>query len=266
MKKTLINIRTLLTTGLALSAVTAISIATPLAAFTPPTFAAPQANAQCTTTPSKLSASYILESSDGAQSRNSELVLYRNGKTVAHHYPQTQITESWYLSPNQQVKPTRSFDSAKRAIEYQPGEKVHGKTETDWDYRNNLISQALLSQLDLVKETGTGCELTRHYSKTIGHTKISVQWAVEQSLLLEYSWQQDNKKEMWTLTEVNHDAKEVDRFFEQRSQYQTTDFADIGDDHSDPFLTKMVTLGFIEKGASGFYDDKGNALAGGHHH
>ncbi len=93
-----------------------------------------------------------------------------------------------------------------------------------------------------------------------------MQWDVEQSLLLEYSWQQDNKKEMWTLTEVNHDAKEVDRFFAQRSQYQTTDFADIGDDHSDPFLTKMVTLGFIEKGASGFYDDKGNALAGGHHH
>ena len=47
MKKTLINIRTLLTTGLALSAVTAISI------VTSPTFAAPQANAQCATTHSK---------------------------------------------------------------------------------------------------------------------------------------------------------------------------------------------------------------------
>ncbi|QHJ09945.1 hypothetical protein FX988_00153 [Paraglaciecola mesophila] len=224
------------------------------------------ASVQCATDPTKLSASYTLESSNGVQHRNSELVLYRNGKTVAHHYPQTQITESWYQSPNQQVKPTRFFDSAKRAIEYQPGEKVHGKTETDWNYRNNLISQSLLSQLDLIKETGKGCELTRHYSKTIGDTKISVQWAVEQSLLLEYSWQQDNKKEIWTLAQVTHDAKEVDRFFAQRSHYQTTDFADIGDDHSDPFLTKMVTLGFIEKGASGFYDDKGNALAGGHHH
>ncbi|MFT6897794.1 MAG: hypothetical protein ACJA13_002205 [Paraglaciecola sp.] len=44
------------------------------------------------------------------------------------------------------------------------------------------------------------------------------------------------------------------------------DVSDIGDDHSDPFLIKMVTLGFIEHGASGFYDDKGNALEGAHHH
>ena len=35
--------------------------------------------------------------------------------------------------------------------------------------------------------------------------------------------------------------------------YQTTDFADIGDDHTDPFLTDMVHQGFIEHGSDGVY-------------
>ena len=42
--------------------------------------------------------------------------------------------------------------------------------------------------------------------------------------------------------------------------------ADIGDDHTDPFLTNMVNQGFIEAGASGFYDQNGNAIGEGHRH
>ncbi|WP_233269128.1 hypothetical protein [Paraglaciecola sp. L1A13] len=227
---------------------------------------AAQSFAQCDVSSSTLSASYQLESTNGLHQHASDLVLWRNGRTVAHQYLQTHITESWYLSSNQQIKPTRYFDTQQRAIEYQPGEKVHGKAESDWDYRNQLISNSLLSQLDIIKETGTGCERTQFYSKTIGGTQINVKWLVGQALPSYYSWTKGAKHETWTLQKVNHDDKQISDFFAHLGNYQTTDFADIGDDHSDPFLNKMVTLGFIEKGASGFYDDQGNALDGGHHH
>lgn len=226
----------------------------------------PTVYAQCDVSSSKLSATYQLDSVSGEKHNSTDLILWRSGNTVAHQYPQTHITESWYLSKNQQIKPTRFFDQAKRAIEYQPGEKVHGKTESDWDYRNSLISQSLLSQLDLTGESGNGCERVKHFSKSIGQTHIQVSWLVNQGLVSQYSWQNGNKKESWQLQSVSTKVAPIDDFFAQRADYQTTDFADIGDDHTDPFLTKMVTLGFIEQGASGFYDDKGNALDGGHHH
>lgn len=227
---------------------------------------ASQAFATCDISPTKLTASYQITATDGNKHHTSELVLWRNGKTVAHQYPQTHITESWYLAKNQLIKPTRFFDNEQRAIEYQPGEKVHGKAESDWNYRYKLISDTLLSQLNVQQETGAGCEQTRIYTKSMGDTKIEVRYLTQQNLVSYYSWQKGSTQEVWTLQNVTSDTRKINVFFDRRAAYQSTDFADIGDDHSDAFLTKMVTLGFIEKGASGFYDDKGHALDGGHQH
>jgi hypothetical protein len=39
--------------------------------------------------------------------------------------------------------------------------------------------------------------------------------------------------------------------------YQTTDYADIGEDHTNKFITKMVTSVHIGGLASGIYNDEG---------
>ena len=52
--------------------------------------------------------------------------------------------------------------------------------------------------------------------------------------------------ETWELTSLNLDKTEIAAEFAAREQYLSTDYADIGDDHTDPFLTQMVNLGFIE--------------------
>ena len=69
----------------------------------------------------------------------------------------------------------------------------------------------------------------------------------------------------WTLQDVNYNA-DTNTFFAKRESYQSTDYADIGDDHTDPFLTKMVNQGFIEAGASGYYDQHGQAIGSSHTH
>ena len=66
--------------------------------------------------------------------------------------------------------------------------------------------------------------------------------------------------ESWSLQSVQLDSDKISHFFKSRHSYFSTDFADIGDDHTDPFLTKMMNLGFIEKGASGIYDTQGNPM------
>lgn len=69
-----------------------------------------------------------------------------------------------------------------------------------------------------------------------------------------------------TLDKVKFDKAAVMQQFANWDSFQTTDYADIGDNEGDPFLAKMINLGFIEHGASGFYDASGKALGGGHSH
>ncbi|MEZ9367904.1 hypothetical protein AB4140_03605 [Shewanella sp. 10N.286.51.B2] len=230
--------------------------------------------AQCDLSSSSLQASYQLTSTDSPVSQHqnkSSLNLWRQGNTVAHQYPQTDITESWFLLNNKQIKPTRFFDGYQRGIEYQPGEVVHGKSEHDWSYRYQFISDKLISQLTLSTETGKGCERQQVLTQTSANSKIELVWLPELQLISRFSWTkgqgQHQTHEQWQLTELSHDANKIAAFFRQLNHYKMTDYADIGDDHSDEFLTNMVTLGFVEHGASGFYDTEGKALSGnGHAH
>lgn len=223
--------------------------------------------AQCKVNNSVLRADYQLTFYKNAQlSHQSQLILWRQGDTVAHQYPQTDITESWYLLKNQQIKPTRFFDHYQRAIEYQPGEQVHGKSEKDWLYRYQLVSEKLMAQLSLERESGTGCERQQVFSHKTANSNIELTWLPEQQLLSHFRWQKGEVSEVWQLVEQNHDEQTIKTFFKKLDQYKSTDYADIGDDHSDPFLTNMVTMGFVEHGASGFYDVNGQAIGGEHNH
>lgn len=225
-----------------------------------------QSIAQCQIDHTTLRADYQLTFySDKHMTRQSELILWRQGDTVAHQYPQTHITETWYLSKNQQIKPTRYFDEYQRAIEYQPGEQVHGKSERDWLYRYQLVSENLLAQMTLKQESGSGCERQQVFVHHSTNSSIELTWLPEQQLLSHFRWQKAEVSEEWQLVAQNHDEKTIKTFFNKLDQYKSTDYADIGDDHSDPFLTKMVTLGFVEHGASGFYDTQGKLLDGHDH-
>ncbi|WP_233267257.1 DUF4840 domain-containing protein [Paraglaciecola sp. L3A3] len=202
-------------------------------------------------------------------SKTTELILWRKKNTVAHQYPSTLVSEMWQLVPNskkQLIKPTRFFEAHKRAIEYQPGETVHGKKETDWSYRLQLISDTFLNTMTLTNQLDKGCDSIDYLSKKDTDSEITIEWLPERKLVKSFTLVSDHHQEKWQLVKLTEQAKIIQSYFTALDKYQTTDFADIGDDHTDPFLTNMVTLGFIEPGASGFYDDKGKALSGGHHH
>lgn len=202
---------------------------------------------------------------NGKNVRSSALSLWRMGNKVAHQYPATQITEVYTLVRNKLIKPIRYFDSHQRAIEYQPGETIHGKRETDFTYRYQLISDTFIDKMTLVGSAGKNCHQTDTYELKTATRTFKLVWRVKQQLIERFDIEQDNMHRTWTLTNADFDAK-VSSFFAKRATYQSTDYADIGDDHTDPFLTKMVTQGFIEAGSSGFYDQHGNALEGEHNH
>ena len=207
----------------------------------------------------------ISTTSPSKTSRTTSLHLWRNGNKVTHEYPATNITESWTLVRNKFIKPTRFFDAHQRAIEYQPGETIHGKKESDFSYRYQLISDKLIDVMTLDTVGGKGCNTVEYYSldNSQGHFKLA--WLPHLKLIESFSVDKSGYVREWKLKTVDFNKNTKD-FFTKRQNYQSTDYADIGDDHTDPFLTKMVTQGFIEAGASGYYDEHGHSIGEGHSH
>ena len=118
-------------------------------------------------------------------------------------------------------------------------------------------------------EHGWNAEETAHNLLTSlkkdGKT-ISLKWLPHYRLIKSFSKETEVGKSSWILEDKIIDPKQIKKAFTAWENYQTTDYTDIGDNESDPFLMKMINLGFVEHGASGFYDAQGNTLEGEHHH
>ncbi len=190
-----------------------------------------------------------------ALNKQTELHLYRTERAVAHHYPATQITEAWELNAANMIKPTRFFDAHARAIEYQPNESVHGKIEKDFSYRYQLISERVLQKAHVEKTVSEGCQLAQVLHVKTKNREFEVEYLPNIKTVVSFVMKDLNGNilERWKLTEKSSDRTIAVSFFDVRYAYQSDDFADIGDAHHDPFLNSMVNLGFIEAGASGFY-------------
>ncbi|MEG3766864.1 hypothetical protein [Alteromonas sp. 14N.309.X.WAT.G.H12] len=211
-------------------------------------------------------AQYSLKAMQKDHVKGSTLTLWRKPNVVAHQYPDAHITQVWE-HVHQRVKSTRFFDAYSRGIEYQPGDKVDGRVDNDWDYRNQLLTPAFLATLSLQKTTGSGCNQQAVYTNGATENAIQLVWLPQLQLISSLSMDNNDKeKTTWTLVSLEHNQSDITAFFAQRNGYQTTDYADIGDDHTDPFLTNMVNQGFIEAGASGFYDTEGRAIGSHSHH
>ena len=194
------------------------------------------------------------------------LILWRNGKQVAHEYSEKDITEIWELTPKGMLRMVLNFDDHKRGIEYQPNEINEGHGERDWSLKNQLISDSLIKSMQLESTQGADCEKTETYTITNNDKTISLEWLVNQRLIKTYQEKSSSENLTWELEKTTSDPVKVKQFFNTKYSYQTTDYTDIGDNESDPFLIKMINLGFIAHGHSGFYDSQGNSLGENHQH
>ncbi|MEH6397283.1 hypothetical protein [Pseudoalteromonas sp.] len=190
-----------------------------------------------------------------------QFTLWRTPHQVAEQG--SELVEVWQQLRNQQIRPIRYFQAHQRGIEYQPTE-VQG--EQDWSTKYQLVSDDFIAKMTLKSEQGEGCEQLQNYQLVQGDTKIELAWLVNKKLVSSMRISKPQLTQTLTLDKVKFDKAAVMQQFANWDSFQTTDYADIGDNEGDPFLAKMINLGFIEHGASGFYDASGKALGGGHSH
>ncbi len=226
--------------------------------------------AECHYDAKEIAGKYTIEikDSDSGKLLNKEhLNVWRMGNSVAYENIDTQITEIWSLVSNGQVKPDRYFDEYKRGIEYQPADINNGKGETHWSAKYQIISEADIKKMQLEKTTGNACDELNHYVNHAAKNKFKLAWLTQLNLPKEMSYTQGKTLVTWKLQELMIDKEQIKATFVKRQNYGVTDYADIGDNESDPFLLKMINLGFVGH-ASGVYSANGEqmALEGEHHH
>ncbi|MBW8191473.1 hypothetical protein K0504_10535 [Neiella marina] len=224
--------------------------------------------ANCVLDKQHLSANYTLTRTfDIGRSQTKSLTLWRNANEVALQYPQEKITEVWTRGHDGRSRPVRYFDQYQRGIEYFPDEVKNSRSEQVWQTKYQLIDDEFRSSMALVASTGSGCQRTETYELKKQGKIYRLVWQPQSQLVVEYREKAMSQDFVIKLQEVSQEDDKIEQFFVSRQAYQTTDYADVGDNESDPFLRKMMNLGFVSHGASGFYSADGKPLGGsGHAH
>lgn len=225
-----------------------------------------QAN-ECEIDATVIGAAYKVQDSNQAGQHNEfEMTLWRDDRRVAHEYKDTHMTNLWEQVSNGSVRLVRFFDEDHRAIEYQPGEVQYDNDTNQWQRMYQLVTQQMLQDMELTSSKGQGCDLEQHYQLEKDGVMISMIWLSNLNLVSEMTETTEAGSRHWQMSELINEQSKVKAAFSERDAYQSTDYADIGDNESDPFLMKMINLGHISHGASGFYDEDGHQLGGGHAH
>jgi hypothetical protein len=237
-----------------------------LTAITFPLFASASDTCQSTA----FMATYNIEQTthDAASNKQNQLVLLRAQNSVFHINNQ-QVATQWTTLPHNHMKKTSYFIDDKRAIEYEATKTISNQA---WQYHAQLLHPLFQKQSTLIETTGQGCDKLEHYQQQKNTKTVDIWWFPAKKLVQRISTTLSDKTESadkavnWQLAEVTYDNKMIQQQLDTFSEYQSTDFADIGDNESDPFFRKMINLGFIEHSASGFYDSEGNSLSSAHQH
>lgn len=196
------------------------------------------AESSCKINKDKVAALYQVttkEIKSGKILRKEQINFWRLDKQVAYEYVNRNTTEVWNLVSNGQVRPVRYFDRKKRAIEYQPLDVNQGKGDRDWSTKFQIVNQNQLDKMQLVSESKAGCENRRIYADGKGR---EVNW--NSVLLIPNSIKITTNAYIleWSLLETIENPAKIKSTFESRINFQMTDFADIGDNETDPFLTQ----------------------------
>lgn len=203
--------------------------------------------------------------------------LWRMGQQVAYEYKQQAIIDIWSVNSNSRLKLDKLFDQYQRGIEYQPSVIGKARSQALWRSKYSLVDISLPqysnseflpnseADLDLIRHAEQGfefdkhCLATRYFDLTTKERKMDVFWLEHFKLAKKVSLEANGRLLEWKLNKLIFDKATISSQFSQRADYKMTDYDDIGDNESDPFLLKMVNLGFKPRLPPVPYQSHGNS-------
>ena len=206
-----------------------------------------QAVSVCSNNPEILGAKYqVTVKKDNEEETQYPVNLWRNESLVVYEYPLKQKAEYWYLPDNgknkaKSLQMTRYYDGFKRGIEYQVRQKSITDTQRKWLKLNSVIA---LSEFELLPKRNVllACDSTQKFEQQ--DSGLSLEWFNHYQLPKQFAITKGNTIKSWQLVELITDVKQVRRHINRRTDFVVTDYADVGDNEHDEFLSKMIVMGF----------------------
>ncbi|WP_157466379.1 hypothetical protein [Colwellia sp. MT41] len=201
---------------------------------------------ECNISPNLLSAYYDV-SQQGR--RNTPMQAAAQKKTFELHRQKNQvlqrdisqgINDIWSLNANR-LSLSRAFEQYQHAIEYQANELRY---QPQWRNIFQLVVTPKLKEMQLVEQKKSGCQLEQHYVLKSKHTEYQLVWLPKLQLIKFFQAKSSTLTHQWKLTNYHADSAQITALFKQYSSYQSTDYADVGDNQSIPFLAAMINQGF----------------------
>ena len=106
-----------------------------------------------------------------------------------------------------------------------------------------------------------GCHRIENYEytpvnkdgKPDSFSRMTLSWMPELKLVQRYELRSigqlgQRRVTQWQMDKLHTDPAQVSSAMSSFKDFGATDYADIGDNESDPFLMKMIKLGFIQSG------------------
>lgn len=195
-----------------------------------------------------------------------QVTLWRKQNQVAQQFHQNGISEIWYQTKNKRVQLTRHFEKFQRGIEYQPVDMKNNQ-DIDWLQKSTFLTQAFIDSLtqEQAEHNNHGCEKIVEYQKQTKNETIKLKWMPKLKLISALSIERNDTVKTWTLQQTDFDNQTINNQFAKWNKYNTTDYADIGDSEDDPFLQKMINMGFSSHSHSAGNSAR-NSGGHGHHH
>ncbi|MDX2370410.1 MAG: hypothetical protein QNK36_18730 [Colwellia sp.] len=225
----------------------------------------------CQTKEGLLGAHYRLMNSQVKTVKNEQPAIDKETRLIALWRQNQKVlsvngeqSTTWFKLNNGLVQKIAHFDHFKRSIEYQ----AKPMSDDRWQQIRQLIPNSKKQSLKFSGSQLKGCYQQESYQweNKVSNLQGKLRWNADLKLVTELTIKQNDRQSHWQLEKIEQDEAIIEAAFAQRAKYQATDFADIGDNESDPFLIKMINLGFIEHGASGIYNTQGENMAIEHNH
>ena len=203
---------------------------------------------ECTIKANVISAQYDILSKgsfkEGDLENRSSSTLFefhRKGNRVLQEFSQTGFSNVWTRGAHERISLLRAFEKYQHAIEYQPNELSH---KPNWQRVYQPVPVPNVTEMELVSQTGKGCELTQQFRMKSNNSEYQVTWLPKLELVSYFQIKNDMINKEWRLKSYQINSERSELLFTRYANFSSTDYADIGDNESIPFLAKMINQGF----------------------
>lgn len=166
--------------------------------------------------------------------------LHRNNNTVLQKNVSEGVSDIWLLK-NNRLSLNRAFEKYQHTIEYQPNEL---RFQPQWQNVFQLVITPELNKMRLVEQKNVGCLLEQVYVLKDEAREYQLTWLPNLRLVKLFQVKVGKLTQQWQLTKFHHNTEQIVKKFKQYDRYQSTDYADIGDNEGIPFLAAMINQGF----------------------